>query len=94
MSLKNIVLIIIVIAFLKKLNKSNLTMSLTKKYLNLSSKNKSFNYIDIEKLTQYTTDQGKILPRRVTGLTTKKQRQITQQIKRARILSLVPFINK
>lgn len=60
----------------------------------MSSTKKSFNYIDIDRLTQYMTDQGKILPRRITGLNTKKQREITQQIKRARMLSLIPFISK
>lgn len=60
----------------------------------MTLQNKFFNYIDIDKLTQYTTEQGRILPKRLTGLTTKKQRQITKQIKRARILSLMPFVNK
>lgn len=45
-------------------------------------------------LNQYITEQGKILPRRVTGLSAKSQKQITKSIKRARILSLMPFKNK
>jgi len=69
-------------------------MSLKEKFSKISSKNRSFNYIDIDRLTQYITDQGKILPRRITGLSTKKQREITRQIKRARILSLIPFVSK
>lgn len=69
-------------------------MSLTEKYFEVSPKAKFFSYVDIDRLTEYLTDQGKILPRRVTGLTTKKQREITRQIKRARMLSLIPFINK
>lgn len=69
-------------------------MNTLKKYTNTISSNKSFSYISIDILTQYITEQGKILPKRVTGLTTKKQKEITKQIKKARILSLMPFINK
>lgn len=69
-------------------------MNTSKKYANIVSNSKSFNYIDIDILTQYVTEQGKILPKRVTGLTTKKQREITKQIKKARILSLMPFVNR
>ena len=69
-------------------------MNILKKYTNMISSSKSFNYIDVDILTQYVTEQGKILPKRVTGLTTKKQKEITKQIKKARILSLMPFINK
>lgn len=69
-------------------------MSSTRKCSTMSSEKKSFNYIDIDRLTQYMTDQGKILPRRITGLSTKKQREVTQQIKRARVLSLISFISK
>ena len=64
------------------------------KYTKKISNSKSFNYIDIDMLTQYMTEQSKILPRRITGLTAKKQRKITKQIKKARILSLIPFVNK
>ena len=38
------------------------------------------------------TDQGKILPRRATGVTVQQQRQIAKAIKRARSLSLLPFV--
>lgn len=69
-------------------------MITSQKYITRTSSNRSFNYIDIDTLTQYTTEQGKILPRRITGLTAKKQRKITKQIKKARILSLIPFVNK
>nr|ARO90864.1 30S ribosomal protein S18 [Corynoplastis japonica] len=49
---------------------------------------------DIDLLRKFTTDQGKILPRRATGLTTKQQKQLTNAIKQARILSLLPFLNR
>lgn len=69
-------------------------MSTEQQYKKINSGNKSFNYIDLDILTQYITEQGKILPKRITGLTTKKQKEITKQIKRARLLSLMPFVNK
>ena len=69
-------------------------MTKSSEYTKQISRNRSFNYIDIDMLTQYMTEQSKILPRRITGLTAKKQRKITKQIKKARILSLIPFVNK
>lgn len=51
-------------------------------------------YKDVELLRKYVTERGKILPRRITGLTAKQQRDLTQAIKRARILALLPFINR
>ena len=51
-------------------------------------------YKDIELLSKFLNEQGKILPIRATGLTTKKQTKITKAVKRARILSLLPFVNK
>lgn len=51
-------------------------------------------YKDVDLLRKFITERGKILPRRITGLTAKQQRQITQAIKRARILALLPFINR
>ena len=43
---------------------------------------------------KFVTERGKILPRRITGLTAQQQRDLTQAIKRARLLALLPFINK
>ena len=42
----------------------------------------------------FPTEQGKILPRRSTGLTSKQQKKLTKAIKQARILALLPFLNK
>ena len=49
-------------------------------------------YKDIDLLTLFVTDQGKILPRRATGVNIQQQRKLAKAIKRARILSLFPFI--
>ncbi len=49
-------------------------------------------YKDTETLKRYLNDQGKILPRRLTGVSAKFQRQLTTAIKRARHVALLPFI--
>jgi small subunit ribosomal protein S18 len=51
-------------------------------------------YKDVDLLRKFITERGKILPRRITGLTAKQQRDLTVSIKRARILALLPFINQ
>ncbi|MBC7517257.1 MAG: 30S ribosomal protein S18 [Alkalinema sp. FL-bin-369] len=51
-------------------------------------------YKDVELLRKFITERGKILPRRITGLTARQQRDLTVAIKRARILSLLPFVNQ
>lgn len=48
-------------------------------------------YKDIELLSRFVSDKGKILPRRVTGTCAKHQRVLTSTIKRARIMALLPF---
>ena len=50
------------------------------------------NYKDTKLLVKFIGDQGKILPRRVTGLNSKQQKRITKLIKRARIAALLPFV--
>ena len=54
--------------------------------------NQKINYKDIDLLKLFITEQGKILPRRATGVTVQQQRQIAKAIKRARILSLLPYV--
>lgn len=49
-------------------------------------------YKDIDLLSLFLTEQGKILPRRATGVTVQQQRKLTKAIKQARILSLLPFL--
>lgn len=44
---------------------------------------------DIETLKKFTTDLGKIMPRRLTGVPPKTQRELARAIKRARIMGLV-----
>ncbi|HIK32532.1 MAG TPA: 30S ribosomal protein S18 [Oscillatoriales cyanobacterium M59_W2019_021] len=51
-------------------------------------------YKDVDLLRKFITERGKILPRRITGLTAKQQRDLTEAVKRARLVALLPFINK
>ena len=52
---------------------------------------KKFDFTDIQTLTEYLDDQQRILPRRITELSFKNQRQLTKAVKRARLLGLLPF---
>ena len=56
--------------------------------------NKKINYKDINLLKNFLTEHDKILSRRITNLTVKQQKQLKISIKRARILSLLPFLLK
>jgi len=49
-------------------------------------------YKDVDTLQRFINDQGKILPRRVTGTSAKFQRQLSTAIKRAREMALLPYI--
>lgn len=51
-------------------------------------------YKDPSRLKRFLTERGKILPRRITGLSAKQQRQIALAIKRARHLALLPYVNR
>jgi len=51
-------------------------------------------YKDTEFLEQFINNQGKILPRRVTDVPARVQRQITTAIKRARHLALLPYVQE
>ena len=45
-------------------------------------------------LERFTNDQGKILPRRLTGLTAKNQRRVVEAITRARYMAFLPFVGE
>jgi small subunit ribosomal protein S18 len=67
-------------------------MSTQKQNNSTLSLDQKIDYKDIDLLKLFITEQGKILPRRATGVTVQQQRQITKAIKRARTLSLLPFV--
>ena len=49
---------------------------------------------DIKLLSRYISERGKIVPSRITAVSTKKQRELAQAIKRARYLGLLPYLVK
>ena len=49
-------------------------------------------YIDPEFLKKFLNDQGKILPRRITGTSLKYQRKVAKAVKRARHIALLPYV--
>ena len=53
---------------------------------------KFIDYKDPEYLKHFLNEQGKILPRRITGTSLKYQRKVAQAVKRARHLSLLPYV--
>tara|TARA_Y100001978_G_C23317593_1_gene256818 strand:+ start:299 stop:529 length:231 start_codon:yes stop_codon:yes gene_type:complete len=49
------------------------------------------NYKDVKLLKRFITDQGKIMPRRVTGTSSKMHRKLVRAIKQARNIALLPY---
>jgi len=56
-----------------------------------ADKKLTIDYKDGKALTAFTSERGKIIPRRISGACARHQREITVAIKRARILALIPF---
>ena len=52
------------------------------------------NYKDVETLSHFITDQGKILPKRTTKVTARFQRELGSAVKRARYLALLPYMQR
>ncbi|MDH4069948.1 MAG: 30S ribosomal protein S18 [Ignavibacteria bacterium] len=50
-------------------------------------------YKDEKLLQRFVSEQGKIIPRRITGTSAKFQRQLTTAVKRARHLALLPYVS-
>jgi small subunit ribosomal protein S18 len=49
-------------------------------------------YKDVRLLQRFISERGKIVPSRITAVSTKKQRELAQAIKRARFLALLPYL--
>lgn len=63
-----------------------------KKKPNPMKTSKVLDYLDAKFLLRFTNDQGKVLPRRITGVSAYQQRRIAQAVKHARHLALMPFV--
>lgn len=55
---------------------------------------KSIDYKDIDTLKRFITEKGKILPRRITGVSAHFQRHLNIAVKRARYIGLLPFVSE
>lgn len=69
-------------------------MNSSNKHNHIIKDNEMLDYKNIDTLKKYVNEQGKILSKRSTGLSVKKQKQVSKSIKKARILGLLPFLNK
>ncbi len=71
-----------------------ITVDTTKKKYCRFKKNriKYIDYKDADFLLRFVNEQGKILPRRLTGTSTKYQKKVAKAIKRARHLALLPYV--
>ncbi len=63
-----------------------------KKVCRFCAQKAKIDYKDPDGLRRYTTERGKILPRRITGTCAKHQRRLALEIKRARAICLLPFV--
>ncbi len=55
---------------------------------------KDIDYKDINTLSKFITEKGKILPRRITGVSSYFQKRLAEAIKRARHMALLPFVSE
>ena len=51
-------------------------------------------YKDVKLLRRFVNDQGKIMPRRITGTSAKMQRKLVKAIKRSRSIALMPYVER
>ena len=54
---------------------------------------KYIDYKNVKMLQKFVTEQGKIIPKRITGTSSKYQRQLARAIKRARHMALMPYVS-
>ncbi len=68
-------------------------MAYYRKRLSPISPKQPIDYKDLELLRKFLSERGKLLPRRITGLTSQQQRDLTTAVKQARQIALLPFVN-
>ena len=75
--------------------KSNSPFDSKKRFCPFSQPNSPIiDYKDVKLLSRYLSEKGKIIPSRITGVSRKKQKELSKAIKRARFLSLLSYTNK
>ena len=79
----------------KEMQKQPVRMNRKKKTVCVfcAEKVENIDYKDVARLRKFTSERAKILPRRITGTCAKHQRELTEAIKRARHVALLPFIS-
>ena len=77
----------------KEMQKQPVRMNRKKKKVCVfcAEKVENIDYKDVARLRKFTSERAKILPRRITGTCAQHQRQLTEAIKRARHIALLPF---
>jgi small subunit ribosomal protein S18 len=65
-----------------------------KKFNRLGEEGQEIDYKNLDLLKQYITETGKIVPARITGASASQQRQLAQEVKRARYLALLPYTDQ
>ena len=53
---------------------------------------KNIDYKDLDTISQFITERGKIMPRRITGVSCYYQRLLAKAVKQARYMALLPFV--
>jgi small subunit ribosomal protein S18 len=67
----------------------------TKKVCRFTQNNiKYIDFKDVKLLQKFISEQGKIIPKRITGTSSKYQRQLSLAIKRARHMALLPYVSE
>ena len=79
----------------KREEKSNSPFENRKKFCPFSQPGSPvIDYKDVRLLSRYISEKGKIVPSRITGVSKKKQKELSKAIKRARFLGLMSYTNK
>ena len=64
-----------------------------KKWSGFDSYQGEIDYKDTRYLSRFISERGRILPRKITGLTPKQQRDVAKAIKQGRQIGILPYIN-
>lgn len=65
-----------------------------RKVCKFCTQNLTVDYKNADSLRRFITERGKILPRRITGTCAKHQRAMAREVKRARVIAVLPFVKK